>query len=68
MEISTVLVKVVGIVFLAWTVRSIIKHLKEQKEKPEDAQSTSEKFLNSFIYYLWLAFMTVFSFGMIFNN
>jgi len=68
MEISTILVKVCGAVFLAWTIRSVFKHLKERKQAKEDDQAVSEQFLNNLLLYLWLAFMTAFSIGMIVNN
>jgi hypothetical protein len=68
MTLSTILVKVVGLVLFAGTVRSVIRHLKERKLKKQNEQAVSEQLLNNFLLYLWLAFMTVFSLGMIFNN
>jgi bacteriorhodopsin len=68
MSISTILVKVVGAVLFAITVRSVIRHLKERKQTKENEQAVSEQVLNNLLLYLWLAFMTVFSLGMIFNN
>jgi hypothetical protein len=68
MTLSTILVKVVGLVLFAGTVRSVIRHLKERKVKKQNEQAVSEQLLNNFLLYLWLAFMTVFSLGMIFNN
>jgi NADH:ubiquinone oxidoreductase subunit 6 (subunit J) len=68
MSISIILAKLVGVVLFAGTVRSIIKHVKERKAKKQDQQAVSEQMLNNFLLYVWLAFMTVFSLGMIFNN
>ena len=68
MTISMILVKAVGVILFAGTVRSVIKHLKERKQRKLDQQAVSEQMLNNFLLYVWLAFMTVFSLGMIFNN
>ncbi len=72
MDTASILAKVVGIILLAWTLRSIYKHVKARKaamkEKKEEAQSLTEQILNNILLYLWLAFMLVFSTGMIFNN
>ncbi len=72
MDLATVLVKIAGVVFLSWTAYSVVKHVKTVKaqraQSEEHRQSVSETILNNFILYLWLAFMTVFSIGMIVNN
>jgi len=72
MDLSTILVKLTGVVFLIWTIFSIYKHFKGKKaeqDKNKDAkQSLSEQILNNILLYLWLAFMIAFSLGMIFNN
>jgi cytochrome b561 len=68
MPISTILVKSVGLVLLAWTIRSIVKHLKERKNSVQSEQSITEQILNNLLLYLWLLFMSVFSIGMIVNN
>jgi hypothetical protein len=68
MTISTILVKVAGVILLAGTIRSILRHLKERKLRKRNEQAVSEQMLNNFLLYLWLAFMTVFSLGMFFNN
>lgn len=81
MDYSTILVKVTGAVLLIWTLRSIYKHFKDNKTKkdaPTDATprsnkddknpSLSEQLLNNLLLYLWLAFMIIFSSGMILNN
>jgi hypothetical protein len=72
MDLSTILVKLTGVVFLFWTLFSIYKHFRGKKaehDKNKDAkQSISEQILNNILLYLWLAFMIAFSFGMIFNN
>lgn len=70
MHISTILVRVVGAVLLAWTLRSIYKHVREKRAQIHTAeeQSVVEGLLNNLLLYLWLAFMLVFSTGMIINN
>jgi Na+/melibiose symporter-like transporter len=72
MNIATILVKLVGAVLLGWTIFSIYKHYKERKvarkTEKEAQQSLMEQFLNNILLYLWLAFMVIFSTGMILNN
>jgi uncharacterized membrane-anchored protein len=74
METSVILAKITGLVLLAWTVRSIVKHVREKRaarqenKEKEEVQSISEQILNNILLYLWLAFMLVFSTGMIVNN
>jgi len=72
MDLSTILVRVVGLFFLGWTGYSVFKHVKTLKlqraQHKGKEQSMSEELLNNIILYLWLAFMTVFSIGMIVNN
>jgi hypothetical protein len=68
MTISIILAKAVGVVLFAGTVRSVIRHLKERKIRKQNEQAVSEQVLNNFLLYVWLAFMTVFSLGMFFNN
>jgi cytochrome b561 len=68
MPLSTILVKSVGLLLLAWTIRSIFKHFKESKNSPQSEQSITEQILNNLLLYLWLLFMTVFSIGMLVNN
>ncbi|HAJ79127.1 MAG TPA: hypothetical protein DCO75_05085 [Fibrobacteres bacterium] len=68
MQLSTIIVKIVGALLFAWTVRSIVKHFKERKVSGKSEQSITEQFLNNLLLYLWLFFMTVFSIGMIVNN
>ncbi|MBD3322196.1 MAG: hypothetical protein GF350_13945 [Chitinivibrionales bacterium] len=74
MEISIVLVKLAGAVLLVWTLYSIYRHVMDIKAKrredgtDKEVQSLSEIVLNSILLYLWLAFMLVFSIGMIVNN
>jgi hypothetical protein len=68
MEASTILVKITGLVFLGWTIRSMFKHFKERKLSGQLEQSFIEQILNNILLYLWLLFMTVFSIGMIVNN
>ena len=70
MEISTMLIKITGVVLLIWTGYSIYKHVREKQVaaknvRPEEVQSISEQILNNILLYLWLA---VFSIGMIVNN
>jgi Na+/melibiose symporter-like transporter len=68
MQLSTIIVKIVGVLLFAWTIRSIVKHFKERKASGQSEQSITEQFLNNLLLYLWLFFMTVFSIGMIVNN
>ena len=72
MDLSTILVKIAGAVFLIWTLFSIYKHFREKKinqqKNNEEAQSISEQILNNILLYLWFAFMLAFSIGMIVNN
>ncbi len=74
MDLPTILAKITGVVLLIWTIFSIYKHFllskkeKVKTNKQNDGQSVSEQFLNTGLLYLWLAFMTVFSIGMIVNN
>ncbi|MFP4012564.1 MAG: hypothetical protein ACLFVQ_00635 [Chitinispirillaceae bacterium] len=71
MDMPAVLIKITGGVLFLLTMRSIYKHAKEKKARRgqnQQVQSVSEQFLNGFLLYLWLTFMTVFSLGMIFNN
>ena len=72
MDIPAILIKLTGAILLIWTIRSIYMHVKEKrKEKKEgkkEVQSVSEQVLNNVLLYLWLAFMIVFSSGMILNN
>ena len=72
MDLPTILVKTAGVILLAWTCRSIYKHVREKREAHRrgdpDTQSVSELILNNILLYLWLAFMTVFSVGMVVNN
>jgi Na+/melibiose symporter-like transporter len=68
MQLSTIIVKIVGLLLLVWTIRSIVKHLKERKTSGQSEQSITEQLLNNVLLYLWLAFMTVFSVGMMVNN
>lgn len=73
MELSTVLIKIAGVVLLIWTLYSIYRHVKERQKaiksaNPAETQSISEQILNNILLYLWLAFMVVFSIGMVVNN
>jgi threonine/homoserine/homoserine lactone efflux protein len=74
MDYSTILVKVTGAALLIWTGRSIFKHFMDHKAKnaalPKDEKkpSLTEQLLNNLLLYLWLAFMVIFSSGMIINN
>ncbi len=75
MDLSIILARIAGVGLFLWTARSIYKHVKEKKaernkkaaEKAEQ-QSVTELVLNNILLYLWLAFMTVFSIGMVVNN
>lgn len=73
MELSTVLIKIAGVVLLIWTLYSIYRHVRERQKaiksaKSGETQSISEQILNNILLYLWLAFMVVFSIGMVVNN
>ena len=73
MELSTILIKLTGVVLFIWTIYSIYRHVREKQAaaknaKPGEVQSISEQILNNILLYLWLAFMVVFSIGMIVNN
>lgn len=73
MELSTILVKITGVILLVWTLYSVYRHVREKQQgaklvKPGEAQSISEQILNNILLYLWLAFMIIFSIGMIVNN
>ena len=73
MDLSTILVKIAGVILLIWTLYSIYRHFRDRRKivknvKPGEVQSVSEQILNNILLYLWLAFMVVFSIGMIVNN
>jgi threonine/homoserine/homoserine lactone efflux protein len=73
MDLSTVLIKIAGVVLLIWTLYSIYRHVRERQKtirsaKPGETQSVSEQILNNILLYLWLAFMIVFSIGMVVTN
>ncbi|HUI93129.1 MAG TPA: hypothetical protein VLX68_12850 [Chitinivibrionales bacterium] len=68
MPLSIMLAKLVGAGLLGWTVYSIVKHLRERARNKSNEQSITESALNNLLLYLWLAFMLVFSTGMILNN
>lgn len=70
MEISTVLIKITGVIIFLWTIRSIVLHIKKESKEAKSAQTQSkgERFLNGIILYLWIVFITAFSLGMIVNN
>jgi uncharacterized membrane protein len=68
MNLTIILVKIVGAVLLGWTIYSIYKHIKEKKVNKTKDQSVIESFLNNLLLYLWLIFLLVFSTGMIINN
>ena len=73
MDLSTILVKISGAGLLLWTLYSIYRHVQEKRSmmkssKSEETQAISEQILNNILLYLWLAFMVLFSSGMIINN
>ena len=73
MDLPTILIKITGIVLFLWTCYSIYRHVREKQAaakavKPGEVQSISEQILNNILLYLWLAFMIVFSIGMVVNN
>lgn len=72
MNIATILIIITGIALLLWTIHSIRVHLEEVRKNKvssqSDEQSVSEQVLNNVLLYVWLAFMIVFSVGMMCNN
>jgi hypothetical protein len=81
MDLPAIIAKLTGAILLAWTARSIYRYFKQGKIKAVSAQSEptttgkdekktsfTEQLLNNFLLYLWLAFMLIFSTGMILNN
>lgn len=75
MDIPALLAKIAGTMLLAWTLWSILKSYRQQKQlqatTPQAAvpqQAISEMVLNNILLYLWRAFMVAFSIGLIFNN
>ncbi|MBN1309369.1 MAG: hypothetical protein JXA18_15705 [Chitinispirillaceae bacterium] len=73
MDLPTILIKIAGAVLLGWTLYSIYRHVREKQKamkasKAGEAQSVTEQILNNILLYLWLAFMVVFSIGMMVNN
>jgi hypothetical protein len=68
MSFTIIIAKIVGTALLGWTVYSIVKHIRERRRNKTNEQSITESILNNLLLYLWLAFMVVFSTGMILNN
>ena len=68
MPLPILLAKIAGVLLLAWTCRSVWKHVRELRQNRNSEQSISESILNNLLLYLWLAFTTAFSFGLFFNN
>jgi hypothetical protein len=84
MDTAAIIVKVIGLVLLFLTVRSVYKHfsvklrkrppaLPQQAEpegagKPEQQHSKVEHALNAILLYAWFVFMTALSLGMLVNN
>lgn len=72
MDLAAILAKITGAIFLVWTLFSIYKHVrltqKANSSGTQEVQSISEQILNNILLYLWLAFMVIFSTGMIVNN
>ena len=70
MDILVILIKITGIIIFLFTVRTVVLHVKKESKEAKAAQTQSkgERLLNGIIFYLWLAFITAFSLGMIFNN
>jgi ABC-type Fe3+ transport system permease subunit len=72
MAIVVILAKILGIVLLIFTIRSILKHVKDLRnpeyQKKQHEQALSERLLNGALLYLWLFFCVAFSVGMVLNN
>ncbi|MGM0443662.1 MAG: hypothetical protein ACQEQV_05690 [Fibrobacterota bacterium] len=70
MDVPAVLIRITGFVILCSTVVFFIKHLKKESKEAQEAanQSRLELILNNIILYVWYAFITAFSVGMMVNN
>lgn len=77
MDYPSISAKIIGIALLAWTSRSAYRHFTQRKTKIDSTStiakeavkpSITEQLLNNLLLYLWLAFMILFSGGMILNN
>ncbi|MGA2506886.1 MAG: hypothetical protein ABSF80_05350 [Chitinispirillaceae bacterium] len=77
MDYPSISAKIIGIALLAWTSRSVYRHFAQRKTNVDSTlkntkeaikPSITEQLLNNLLLYLWLAFMVVFSMGMILNN
>ncbi|ERP31550.1 hypothetical protein [Chitinivibrio alkaliphilus] len=70
MDIPALLIRITGVVIFCSTVYFFTRHLRKESKEARNAevQSTLEYILNSVILYVWYAFITAFSLGMIFNN
>jgi succinate dehydrogenase hydrophobic anchor subunit len=69
-DISVILIRITGVIILLFTIRNVVLHIKKESKEAKAAltQSSGERFLNGVLFYLFLAFITAFSLGMIFNN
>ncbi len=61
------IVKIVGLILLAFTIHAWIKNIKI-KVKTFSQSSLTDKLLELPLLFIWLAFMTAMSVGMIVNN
>ncbi|MGM0462340.1 MAG: hypothetical protein ACQEQ4_07985 [Fibrobacterota bacterium] len=70
MDIPVILIRITGIIILGATIYFFRRHLKKESREAREAekQSRLEYILNSIILYVWYAFITAFSIGMIVNN
>jgi ABC-type Fe3+ transport system permease subunit len=72
MAILIIIAKILGVVLLIFTIRSILKHVKDLRNpeyrKKQHEQALSERLLNAALLYLWLFFCIAFSVGMVLNN
>ena len=70
MAIPPILVQIVGVILLALSIRSIVKHYNKESKEAKEApnQSNVERILNTAILYVWFVFTLLFTIGMIINN
>ncbi len=72
MDWPAIIAKIVGVILLAVTARSVYRHVRDymrrRRAAQSDGQSVAETVLNNLLLYAWLLFMLTFSTGMIVNN
>ncbi|MBD3240648.1 MAG: hypothetical protein GF331_08700 [Chitinivibrionales bacterium] len=72
MDWAAIIAKIVGVILLGVTLRSVYRHVRDQVRRhraaQSEGQSVAETVLNNVLLYAWLLFMLTFSTGMIVNN